>query len=180
MIKGKCPDCKTPINADSIADIRCPKCGWPKSQAKSGDKGMSTLKRENLNKGRREDCLNSKGQPIYFASRWEANYWRYLAWLKTKGEIRDFVFQPVEFDFSEWVKHGTNRYRLDFCVTELNGSVYYIEIKGYMDAKSKTKIKRLAKYYPEVVMKIVNGKDYLALEKQVGAMVPGWEWPQRK
>src|SRR5687768_3513242 len=83
----------------------------------------------------------------YFRSRWEANYARYLEWLKTNGEIVSWTHEPKTFWF-EKIKRGTRSYLPDFCVIEKNGKEVYYEVKGYMDSKSKTKIKRMAKYYP--------------------------------
>ena len=41
----------------------------------------------------------------------------------------------------------------------LDGFQYWIEVKGYMDAKSATKIKRFRKYYPGELLEVVE-KDW--------------------
>jgi hypothetical protein len=44
-----------------------------------------------------------------------------------------------------------------------DGSHYWIEAKGYMDAKSKTKIKRFNKYYPNEELRIIKHEDLLKI-----------------
>jgi len=114
------------------------------------------------------------GQRIYARSRWEANYARYLQWLLGLGEIAKWEHEPETFWFLK-IKRGTRSYLPDFRVTENNGSIAYYEVKGWMDPQSKTKIKRMAKYHPDVKLIVVNSKSYKALEKMVSRMIVGWE-----
>jgi formylmethanofuran dehydrogenase subunit A len=44
----------------------------------------------------------------------------------------------------------------DFLVTKTDGTTYWVEVKGYMDAKSLTKIKRFKKYYPLETLVVVD------------------------
>ena len=97
---------------------------------------------ENVNRG----MYLIGGKEMYFRSGWEARYAKYLEWLKSKGEIKDWKFEPRIFDFAE-IRHGTTRYIPDFEVINNNGSIEYHEVKGYMDNKSKTKIKRFRKFF---------------------------------
>ncbi len=86
----------------------------------------------------------------------ELKHARYLETLKAKGQIKDFEHEPRVFWFLE-IKRGIRCYLPDFRVDNLDGSHFWVEVKGYMDSKSATKIKRFRKYYPEerlvVVMK---------------------------
>jgi hypothetical protein len=85
---------------------------------------------------------------IYFRSGWEA---KVAMWLQHRQEclqIAKWEYEPQTFWFLE-IKRGCRSYKPDFKVTELDGSHYWIEVKGFMDAKSKTKIKRFNKYYPK-------------------------------
>jgi hypothetical protein len=109
----------------------------------------------------------------YFRSSWEANYARYLNWLQARGEIEKWEYEPDTFWF-EKIKRGVRSYKPDFKIWE-KGSVYYDEIKGYMDAKSKTKIKRMRIYYPEVKLRVIAAKEYRAIAKTMSAMLPMWE-----
>ena len=119
------------------------------------------------------------GKRIYFINRSEADYYRYLSWLKTKGQIYDFTHQPPEFDFSRFgVRRGPSSfYKPDFKVVE-NGDgtkYHYVEVKGYLDQKSKTKLKRMAKYFPGDRVDLVMYRDLACLARQVGKLIPGWE-----
>lgn len=72
-------------------------------------------------------------------SSWEANFIRVLNIYKI-----DFKFEPTVFAFP--IKRGTKGYTPDFLLTRNND---WVEIKGYLDDKSKIKLKRFKRYYPE-------------------------------
>ena len=110
----------------------------------------------------------------YYRSKWESNYAYYLQWLKENGEILDWKHEPKVFWF-EGVKRGTVSYLPDFLVIEKNGKEAYHEVKGWMDDRSKTKIRRMGKYHPEVTLIVIDKKAYAALRKTVSKIVPGWE-----
>lgn len=114
------------------------------------------------------------GTRKYYRSKWEANYAYYLEWLKSKNQIADWKHEPKTFWF-EGVKRGTVSYLPDFWVKELSGKDSFHEVKGWMDARSKTKIARMAKYYPDVKLVVVDSKGYEALRRSVKGLVPGWE-----
>lgn len=109
----------------------------------------------------------------YFRSRWEANYARYLQWLKERGDIIDWEYEPKTFWF-EGIKRGVRSYLPDFRVHELNGSKPFHEVKGWMDARSKTTLKRMAKYHPQETVILIRAKEYKALSR-FGALIGGWE-----
>jgi hypothetical protein len=110
----------------------------------------------------------------FFRSRWEANYARYLEWLKQRGEISEWQHEPETFWF-EAIKRGVRSYLPDFKVTELGGSVAYHEVKGWFDARSKTTIRRMAKYHPTVKLVVIDKTQYASISKTVGALIEGWE-----
>lgn len=72
-------------------------------------------------------------------SNWEANFARILNAYKIK-----FDFEPVTFSFP--IKRGTRGYIPDFYI---ENSSEWVEIKGYLDDKSKIKLKRFKRYYEE-------------------------------
>jgi hypothetical protein len=76
---------------------------------------------------------------MIFRSNWEANFARILNAYKI-----DFDFEPVVFPFP--IKKGTKAYTPDFY---LGKTQEWIELKGYLDDKSKIKLKRFKRYYPE-------------------------------
>lgn len=72
-------------------------------------------------------------------SSWEANFVRILNLYKI-----EFEFEPTVFPFP--IKRGTKGYTPDFLLKRNNE---WVEIKGYLDDKSKIKLKRFKRYFPE-------------------------------
>jgi len=114
------------------------------------------------------------GVKKYYRSRWEANYARYLQWLLEKGEIQKWDHEPETFWF-EKIKRGCRSYLPDFKVTENNGDIVWYEVKGWMDARSKTKLKRMAKYHPDINLQLIQKKEYREIERKLSSMILGWE-----
>lgn len=114
------------------------------------------------------------GQRCFFRSRWEANYARYLQSQADAGQIICWEHEPHTFWF-EGVKRGTVSYLPDFRVTLMDGGIEYHEVKGWMDARSKTTIRRMAKYHPDVVLKVIDGPLYRKLHGMCVFRIPGWE-----
>jgi hypothetical protein len=118
-------------------------------------------------------------EPIYFRSSWEYYYAIFLEKLKRDGKIKDFAHEPKCFWF-EGIKRGVRSYLPDFCVFHLDGSQEWVETKGLMDSKSATKMKRMAKYYPDVKIRLVgsdwfkqNLKDCKVLEPMMAKKLDG-------
>jgi len=84
-------------------------------------------------------------------------------------------FEPMTFWFMK-IKRGIRSYLPDFKVWPQGSPYYYVEVKGYMDAKSKTKIKRMAKYYPRIDLRVVGKAEYKVLTARYSHL-PGWEFP---
>lgn len=118
--------------------------------------------------GKREDLNN-----MYFRSSWEANWARYLNWLVEAGTIDKWEYEVDTFEFP--VKKGSKFYTPDFKVFNTEGTIEYHEIKGYMDAVSQTKLKRMAKYYPDVTLLLIDSDCYKSVAKQMKHALPGWE-----
>ena len=113
------------------------------------------------------------GKRIYARSRWEANYARYLEWLKHNGHIIEWEHEPETFWF-ENIRRGCRSYLPDFRVTFTDRTEYH-ETKGWMDARSKTKIKRMAKYHPSVVLVVIDSKWFKANRIKLRGLISGWE-----
>jgi len=111
---------------------------------------------------------------LYVRSSWEANYARYLNWLVDHGEIASWEYEPDTFVF-EAIKRGTRSYMPDFKVVNNDGSVEYHEVKGWMDQKSTTKLNRMAKYYPEVKIVLIDEAAYDGIRKSAQKLIPHWE-----
>jgi hypothetical protein len=114
------------------------------------------------------------GQTAYFRSKQEANYARWLEFQRQQGMIKAWEHEPTTFWF-DGIKRGINNYKPDFRVTKLDDSVEYHEVKGWMDSKSKTKLKRMAKYHPDVVLKLFDIKWYRAASTKLARIIQGWE-----
>lgn len=97
------------------------------------------------------------GRRIFFRSNWEARVAKYLQLLKEQGAISEWEHEPQTFWFEE-IRRGTRSYLPDFKVTRPCGSYYWVEVKGYLDRKSRTKIKRFRKYYPEEQLVLLDEK----------------------
>jgi hypothetical protein len=97
-------------------------------------------------------------KPIFFRSSWEYYYAIFLQKLKQEGKIIDWEHEPLVFWFTQ-IKRGVRSYLPDFCIKHVNGSEEWVETKGMMDDKSKTKMKRMAKYYPQIKIRLV-GSDW--------------------
>jgi hypothetical protein len=110
----------------------------------------------------------------YYRSAWEANYARYLQWLKENNQIKDWKHEPKTFWF-DGIKRGCVSYLPDFWVQELNDSESYHEIKGWMDDRSKTKIKRMGIYHPNVKLIVIDSKAYKEIAKKAKLFVANWE-----
>lgn len=112
----------------------------------------------------RGDYECSKGT-VYFRSKWEANYALFLDFLLKSGEIKNWEFEPDVFVFEE-IKFGNRSYRPDFKVFRNNDTIEYHEVKGYMNSSSKTKLRRMEKFYPEVKIVLITQLEYNAIYKQ--------------
>ncbi len=127
-------------------------------------------------RGRRPD-LGSH----FFRSSWEANYARYLNFMKGRGDILSWEYEPHTFWF-EAIRRGVRSYMPDFKVTlASDGRIEWHEVKGWMDAKSRTKLSRMAKYFPHEVVRVI-GPDWFrqAIRGGLASLLPGWERAGRK
>lgn len=114
------------------------------------------------------------GQRLFARSAWEANYARYLQWLLLRKQITKWEHEPETFWFDS-IRRGVRSYLPDFRVTETNGGIVFHEVKGWMDARSATKLKRMAKYHPQVRLILIDAKQYRSIKAAVAAMIPDWE-----
>jgi len=109
---------------------------------------------------------------LFLRSLWEVNYATYLQFLLNKKYIIKWEYEVDTFWF-EKIKRGVRSYTPDFKITNLDKSIEYHEVKGWMDAKSATKIKRMAIYYPEVKLIVIQKAEYKEVEK-FSRLYPSW------
>lgn len=95
------------------------------------------------------------GKRKYFRSAWEANFARHLEFLKSHKKIADWEHEPKTFWF-EGIKRGTVSYKPDFFVIYPDKTTEWYEVKGYLDKKSKTKIFRFMKYFPNEKLTVID------------------------
>lgn len=113
---------------------------------------------------------------VYCRSKWEANYGRYLQFLKEESLIEDWDHEPKTFWFP--IKRGVVSYLPDFLVTNIENhpiKTYWVEVKGFWDARSKTKVKRFYKYFPEEVLKTVDGNWFKENNPKMRVIIKEWE-----
>lgn len=113
------------------------------------------------------------GKEYLLKSSYENNFALYLEMLKIQGHIKKWEYEPDKFYFSK-VKRGLKAYIPDFKITNNNGSIEYKEVKGYMDSKAKTKLKRFAKYYPHLKLTVID-KTWFDAFKKKRIELKGWE-----
>lgn len=120
--------------------------------------------------GRRADI-----GPMFFRSAYEANYARFLNLMIRYKVVDWWLFESEVFWFLE-IKRGTRSYLPDFKVKYAKeAEPVFVEVKGWMDPKSKTKIARFRKYYPQHRLEVVDEKAYRKLASQFSRSIAGWE-----
>lgn len=114
------------------------------------------------------------GVKKYFRSSWEANFARFLETMKNEGSIHKWEHEPDTFWFYN-VQRGCRMYCPDFKIWMNTSDFIYIEIKGWMDQRSKTKLDRMAENYPEETVIVLSKDDMNRIENKYGPMIDGWE-----
>lgn len=124
--------------------------------------------------GRRPDLDN-----LFVRSAWEANYARYLNLRLARGELQSWKYEAKTFVF-EAIKRGTRAYTPDFLLVFPDGRHEWHEVKGWMDPASATRLKRMAKYFPEEVVRVIDETWFRhAVRSGLAAVIPNWERPGR-
>lgn len=113
----------------------------------------------------------------YFRSKAEANYARYMNYCieRNIGDIVRWEYEVKEFEFP--VKRGQRFYKPDFKVYKRDGTYQWHEVKGWMDAASKTKLKRFKQYHPEeeAKLEIIGMPEIAKIRSIFGSMIANWE-----
>jgi hypothetical protein len=113
---------------------------------------------------------------VFFRSRWEANYARYLNLLIQQGQVVEWAYECETFWF-EAIRRGVRSYTPDFRVVLPDGSHEWHEVKGWMDAKSKTKLQRMKKYYPHERVVLIEEPFFKQIVKSgLAGAIPFWEF----
>lgn len=177
--KKQTEKCKAASRAQSLALLAKGEHPFQRPKTEAQRQAKSVMMRERLKtpggvysrakRGYRDDMPG-----IFFRSRWEANYARFLTFLVKNGSVARWEFEPDTFWF-EAIRRGVRSYCPDFKVWSSDGSFQYHEVKGWMDKKSATKLKRMKKYHPDVTVLLIGEKAYREVEKKLSGVIPGWE-----
>lgn len=98
----------------------------------------------------------------YFFSRWEANYARILNFQGKK-----WIFQPKTFRLKN------QNYTPDFYLPKED---VYVEIKNFLSEYSAKRDREFRELYPDLKLKLILKKDYLALQKRFASKLKTWEY----
>lgn len=165
----------------------CPRCGiffptYPSSRQvycgmQCGHNHTQAQKNQGYAKSGKRADLNGQ----YFRSRWEANYARYLNFLKEHGEpIQGWEFESETFEF-KGIKKGTRFYTPDFKVRFLDGHIEFHEVKGWDYPKGRTARKRFARYYPQHKLVLIDREFFRGICAQgIDSLIPNWEKETRQ
>jgi hypothetical protein len=113
------------------------------------------------------------GKRNFYRSRWEYRYALYLEFMKKHKHIVEWEHEPKTFYF-EGIKRGTNNYKPDFRVIFPSGNEEWIEVKGYETSKDRTKYKRMAKYHPDVKLRVIGKEWFKENGSKLKNIISGW------
>lgn len=88
-------------------------------------------------------------QRLYFRSQRERRHAEMLELQRRAGTIASWEHEPHRFWF-DGVRAGVTSYLPDFRVVYPDGRVEYHEVKGWMDPRSITALRRMQRYHPDV------------------------------
>jgi len=117
--------------------------------------------------------LTTGGKEIYVRSIWEGRYAKYLEWQKKMGYIEEWWHEPHTFWF-EGIKRGCVSYKPDFLVKSTSQGHHWVEVKGYYDKKSVTKISRFGRYFPGERLDLVDSKWFRRNNAKMKIIIPDW------
>lgn len=146
----------------------------------SGFRGTTQNLKARAKGGRRADLPDPNGNPdgLYVRSIMEANWMRWLLYQQKLGIVAKVAYEPKEIyyevDRSLLPKRAViNSYQGDFRVEYPDGRWEIHEVKGYMDARSKTKLRLMAKFFSDVSIVVIDQVAYRAVQPY--AELLGWE-----
>lgn len=117
----------------------------------------------------------SFGEKEYrFRSSWERNFAFYMEYIKCKREIKDWYYESEIFSFPQ-NEYGFKTYKPDFKIVHNDGSVEYIELKGWVNKKALDKMELMARYFPEVKIELYDGDKYNEIKKKYSHLVD-WDF----
>lgn len=113
------------------------------------------------------------GVTFFARSKWEANYARFLQWLKTRGSILEWEHESEVFFFE--IEAGNMSYMPDFKVTLKSGIIEYREVKGWMDERSIEKIRLMGEVHPTLKLRLIRGDWFSRNARRLQRIIEEWE-----
>jgi len=107
------------------------------------------------------------GKEYKFRSGWEYHYALYLQLLMDNNSILKWEYEPHRFLFTA-IQRGTNSYLPDFKIYEPDGTHWWAEVKGHMSKVGATKLKRMAKYYPQEQIRLIRKEEIAEIRRKLG------------
>lgn len=108
------------------------------------------------------------GQRCYFRSKFERRHAEFLELQIGAGLIREWQHEPRTFHFPGRLQAPVS-YKPDFRVVWFSGVEEWHEVKGAWTRKDVSKLRLLARHYPEIVVATVGAKltdkDKAAIER---------------
>lgn len=102
---------------------------------------------------RTQPWMDRRGRSVLFKSSWELAYAR---WMDAQGW--DWSYEPVSFYVP-----GSRRYTPDFGIYEGGVLIGFVEVKGWLDEKTKRRLEKFRAAYPQVIVELVGAGDLAAL-----------------
>ena len=152
-----------------------------KSQSKTSPKSASPRRKQTPRSLARKTVNKIEWNGIQFASKFERDYAQQLTKLGLQWEY--------EADSFYWFPNP-RIYRPDFKITKDDGTVYYVETKGFFDPNSRAKMAAIKKQFPNIdirmafmdpnkkVTKSKTGKTYSSWAEAVGYLWSSFCVPQ--
>lgn len=112
---------------------------------------------------------------IFLRSRWEANYARYLEYLKQNKRIIDWDYETQTFLFKNGREDRCFAYVPDFEILTKSRDVVFHEVKGWYDERSRIKIKKMRQEYPSITLKLIRERQYKKIKEKYANKIPNWE-----
>ena len=109
---------------------------------------------------KREEYTSSNGKTYYTRSGWELNFMFYLEWMKGRGEIKDWEYEP------ERIVWMGGSYLPDFKVWRNDGTYYFCEVKG--KPQGIRKFKRAQKERKGIKFELWGKDEYNELKRKLG------------
>lgn len=154
----------------------------PNSWTSESRKKLSEHARENIIKRIQKNpkTVYSRGRKgtrsdlgFYLRSSWEANFARYLNLLKAENKIYHWEYESDLLELLHENKIIT--YIPDFKVWEKqNSEPIYYEVKGWLDNKSKLKLKLMNEQFPHISIILIDENKFKELET-IKDRIPNWE-----